>query len=411
VRDAAELLPPLSRIDTALRAATAVLSSELRTPTDHAPAWDRFEWAVAAAAATMQGIAPLLAHGSRWSDRPSWQQFLGEQRQHVAVRQDRIETLLRLIDFKAQAQGVPLVPLKGAALHALRIYEPGDRPMADIDLFVLDSGKHAASRALLDCGFEVTFENWRHQLFERHAAGHASAEFGEHADNPIKIELHTTIRERLPLVETDITEFIAPVHSHPGLNEYRSRGTLMMHLLLHAASNMRVRALRLIQLHDIARLGARISTADWEELLSARPSGRGLWWAAPPLLLAARECGAEIPAFVLAAVENDCSYLLRTATRRLSLADVSWSNIRVHAFPGIEWSRSVGEALRLMGTRLWPSAETRAELAHFVEHEQGKSPIAWYGIPQWQRVLRWLVSRPPRVQTLRIVLAALERRA
>jgi hypothetical protein len=404
-------LPPIRRIDAALRATTAVLTRELVAPTQQLPAWDRFEWGVAAAVATMQGIAPLLARQSRWSDRPSWQDFLREQRKHVAARQERIEQLLALIDSEARAQGVPLVPLKGAALHALGIYECGDRPMADIDLFVSSGDKDAAGRVLVGRGFEVTFENWRHQLFESRGGSHSSVEFGEHADNPIKIELHTAIRERLPVGEIDITGFIAPLHPLPGLNEYRSPVSLMLHLLLHAASNMRARALRLIQLHDIARLGARFSTADWQQLLAARPGGRGLWWAAPPLMLTVRDCSAVIPAFMMAAVEKDCSWLLRRTVRHQSLADVSWSNIRVHAFPGIEWSSSAGEALRFMTARVWPSRETRAELHHFAEHEQGKSNIPWYGVSQRRRILRWLFSRPPRVQTLRVVRAALEQTA
>ena len=47
----------------------------------------------------------------------------------------------------------------------------------------------------------------------------------------------------------------------------------MMHLLLHAAGNMRARALRLIQLHDIARLAQAFGSGDWKELLAARPDG------------------------------------------------------------------------------------------------------------------------------------------
>jgi hypothetical protein len=401
-------LPPLRRIDVALRAATAVLAQELVDPTSQSPAWDGFEWGIAKAVAVMQGIAPLLARGSRWSDRPRWQEFLGEQRRHVAVRQHRIEVLLAEIDAMARSHGVPLVPLKGAALHMLDIYEPGDRPMADIDLFVPLEAKAAAGTALGELGFEVTFENRRHQLFELRGPERRSVEFGEHADNPIKIELHTTIREHLPVEETDITGLIAPLQPQPGLNGYRSPVYLMMHLLLHTASNMRARALRLIQLHDIARLGSRFSSDDWHELLAARPSGRSAWWAAPPLLLAARNCGAGVPNSILAALEKDCSWPLRRVAPRQSVADVSWSNIQVHAFPGIEWSRSPVEAMQFMFRRLWPNGETRTELRHFAEHEQGKSTISWYGVSQRRRILRWVFSRPPRVQTLRVVQAALE---
>jgi hypothetical protein len=94
--------------------------------------------------------------------------------------------------------------------------------------------------------------------------------------------------------------------------------------------------------------------------------------------------------------------------RRQRISDVSWSNLKVYAFPGIEWSRSAGEALRFVASRIWPSRDVRAELHRFAEHEQGASAIPWYGISQGQRILRWVFSRPPRVQTLRVVRAALD---
>jgi hypothetical protein len=118
-----------------------------------------------------------------------------------------------------------------------------------------------------------------------------------------------------------------------------------------------------------------------------------------------------VPISILGALEKDCPLPLRRIASRQSLADVSWSNIQVHAFPGVEWSRSPVEAMRFMFRRLWPNGETRAELRHFAEHEQGKSTISWYGVSQRRRILRWVFSRPPRVQTLRVVQAALEQTA
>ena len=409
--DAHPLQPSFERIDAVLRVTTALLTRELVAASDEPPAWDEVEWGIARAVVTMQGIAPLLAMQSRWSDRPSWHRFLQEQRQHVAARQRRIEALLTSLDVKAQARGVALVPLKGAALHALGLYQAGDRPMADLDLLVSLPDKDAATQLMTDCGFDITFENRRHQLFEMRGVRSRSVELGEHADNPIKVELHTAIREHLPVDEVDITDFIFPLHTAAGLNKYRSYASLMMHLLLHAASNMRARALRLIQLHDIARLSARFSAADWDELLTARPNGAGLWWAAPPLILVVRYCSAAVPLSVMQALEKQCSLLLRRAAARQTIADVSWSNIKVYALPGIEWSRSVGEALRFASSRLLPSRETRAELRHYAEHEQGASIIPWYDVSQRQRIMRWLISRPPRVQTLRVVRAALDQTA
>ena len=58
------------------------------------------------------------------------------------------------------------------------------------------------------------------------------------------------------------------------------------------------RALRQIQLHDIAHLARRLDTGDWNALLAAAADDRGLWWAFPPLSLTARYYPGVIPANV-----------------------------------------------------------------------------------------------------------------
>jgi hypothetical protein len=401
-------LPPLDKVAAALREITEVLASEVTAPTEEPPPWDEFEWRIARAVTAMQGISSLLCARLRWKGPASWRGFLEEQRDHIGGRHRRIVELLHRIDLHARREGIALVALKGAALHTSGIYEPGERPMADIDLLVRDADVKATTRLLEDCEFALTFTTWRHHLFEsRLERVSNSVSLGEHVDNPIKIELHTSIRERLPVCEIDITQFLYPSAAHAGLNAYPSAAALMMHLLLHAAGNIRAHALRLIQLHDIARLAARFGSDDWEELLSARPSARGLWWAVAPLTLTVRYYPRAVPSFVIARLAVECPWLLRKIIHRQRLADVSWSNIKVYAFPGIEWSRTPQEALGFMISRIWPSGEARAELQRFAVHHPGASTIPWYGISQGARVLRWVFSKPPRVQALLSVRAAL----
>ena len=68
----------------------------------------------------------------------------------------------------------------------------------------------------------------------------------------------------------------------------------MMHLLLHAAGNMRARA-PASQLHDVALLATHFRADDWEELFTARPDDRGPWWAFAPMMLTARYYPGVIP--------------------------------------------------------------------------------------------------------------------
>ena len=182
----------------------------------------------------------------------------------------------------------------------------------------------------------------------------------------------------------------------------------MMHLLLHAAGNMRARALRLVQLHDIALLAERLNPEDWKNLLAARPGGRTLWWALAPMMLTARYYPAALPPELFTHLGIECPWRLRVLARRQQLTDVSWSNIRVEAFPGLEWSRTPRDAVAFMRSRIWPSREARLELKEGHAQIPGSASIPWYGISHPARILRWIFSRPPRVQTLLSVRAALD---
>jgi hypothetical protein len=403
--------PGIARIASTLAEITELLARELTLPTDEAPRWGEFEWRIARSVAAMQGVSSLLATGMRWKEPANWRRFLDKQRSHTLGRHWRIVELLDRIDSKARQKGIALVALKGVALHERGIYKPGERPMADIDLLVRQADLNSLAGLLDDCDYDLTFTTWRHRLFEsRHRTGWTSDGLGEHIDNPIKIELHTSIRERLPLSETDITPFLFPPSAPGGLNTYPSEPSLMLHLLLHATGNMRAHALRLIQLHDIARLASRFEPGDWDDLLKARPNDRGLWWALPPLAMTSHYYPAAIPPRVLARLETECSWFLKRLSRHQSLTDVSWSNIKVHAFPGIQWSRTPQEAVRFMFSRMWPTQDARIEIQRFAANEPRASNIPWYGISQRERIVRWLFSRPPRVQTLLSVRAALAQR-
>src|SRR5271165_322192 len=266
--------PRIAKIASALREVTELLAHELTSPTDEPPPWSEFEWRIARSVAAMQGVSSLLATGMRWREPEKWRGFLEKQRIHTLGRHLRIMELSDRIDLSARRAGIALAALKGLALHKSGLYSAGERPMADIDLLVDEANLEPMTPLLDNCGYDLTFTTWRHRLFEsRHrVAGWTSDRLGEHIDNPIKIELHTRICERLPMSETDISQFLFVPNAPAGLNTYPSDAALMMHLLLHATGNMRAHALRLIQLHDIARLASRFGSVDWEELLNLRPN-------------------------------------------------------------------------------------------------------------------------------------------
>jgi hypothetical protein len=393
-------MPPLRVIEAALRKTTERLALELAQPAEAAPEWSQFEWLVARAVAAMHGVSALLSKSLRWQGPPAWREFLRSQRAQTADRHARIEALLRLIDRAAAGADVPAVALKGAELHAMGLYGPGERPMGDVDLLVRNTDLERTTHLLESLGFQESCSTRRHRLLIPAGDRPPPGGLGEHADNYLKIELHERVAESLPLRTVDITERLYPAQFQPGLNRYPSKGALMSHLLLHAAGSMATRSLRLLQLHDIALLSARITDEDWHHALQPGGADAPHWWACPLIVLTARYYPTAIPARILVAAHAGCPHLLGRLVRRSELSDVSLSSLRIKAFPGIEWSQSSSEAARYIASRVLPSREVR-ELRSQVERTRiSAAATPWQQLSQVRRVLLWLGAPQPRAESL-----------
>jgi hypothetical protein len=199
---------------------------------------------------------------------------------------------------------------------------------------------------------------------------------------------------------------LRPAHAAPGLNPYPSLAALLLHLLLHAAGNMKAHALRQIQLHDLAMLGGRLGDADWQTLLEISAAD-GLWWAFPPLALTLRYYDCAVPQELKRSLRASCPLILRRVSERHDLTEVSWSNLRISALPGIAWSRSPADVLRYARSRALPDRDTLELARSSLERTPQMRRVPWYQLSQSRRVARWLLSRPPRVQTITSVAAAL----
>jgi Uncharacterised nucleotidyltransferase len=401
-------MPPAPALEATLRKITERLANELARPSNLAPDWSDFEWTVAQAVAAMHGVSPLLSRILRWRGPAHWLQFLVEQRAHTAKRHARIEELLRLVDEKAREAGVAVVGLKGTALHALGLYRAGDRPMADIDLLVLPADADTTARMLVSLEYYESCASWKERVFTP-IDEHASAHLGESSNNNVKIELHERICEKLPLRITDVSALVFSPQLQPGLNAYPSKASLMAHLLLHAAGAMAFQSLRLLHLHDIAGLSARMSDEDWDAVLRSGERVGTLWWAFPPLKLTSRYFPSEIPGRVLQALADNCSFLLKRKSRRRTLYDVSFSYLWVDAFPGIEWSQSFGEILTYAASRVSPGSKHIALREHVRKTEAWAAQGQWSRLSQGRRIMRWMTSRPTRPLTMHAVRAALAR--
>jgi hypothetical protein len=397
-----------AKLQAALIKITESLARELACPARAAPDWSELEWTLARAVAAMHGVAPLLQRTLCWQGPAPWTNFLEEQRAHVSARHARIEQLVLRIDGSAREAGVPMMTLKGVALHAMGLYERGERPMADVDLLVHPQDAGRSARLIESLGFRECSKSWKERAFAP-LDGHAAGALGEHRDNDIKIELHERICERLPLRITDITSAVFPSRMHPGLNGYASSAALMAHLLLHAAGSMTAQGLRLLHLHDLALLARRMTEEDWDELLARRSTGRGLWWALPPLELMLRYYASPIPARVHRALESDCPWLLRRSARRRTLSEVSYSHLWVDAFPGIEWSQSIRDLLSYARSRVRPDAQHLALRKLIVTTQGWAADSQWSSLSQARRILRWMTARQARPATMHVLRAVLKR--
>jgi hypothetical protein len=399
-------MPPFTVIQAALRRTTEHLAHELQAPGTVAPEWNELEWSVARAASTMQGITVLLANRLRWRGPDPWQQFLLSQRALAMQRDARIEALLARIDASMQAGGVACIGLKGAALRKLGLYRSGERPMGDVDLLAWPQDVERIARIMRGLDYALDFEVRRHVVYAP-CAGVPTVNLGEHPDNALKIEVHATVGEALPVEQVGISAGWLDGRTPPGIAPYPAVVELMRHLLLHAAGNMRAHALRQIQLHDIALLAAQLTVADWRRLLNTPETLGGAWWMLPPLALTEQYYPSTFAPSLLAEFAARCPPLLRHRAIRTTLTQVSWSNLRIAAFPGIHWSRSPREALRFARTRIFPSRVALAELRIGAAAQPALEQVGWYGISHFRRILRWTLARAPRAQTVMSLQAAL----
>lgn len=399
-------LPPAKALQPLLRKLTERLAIELGRPTSTtAPDWSEFEWRMARGVAALHGVSPLLSRALKWEGPPQWKTFLEDQRMHVVARHRRIEELLTQLDARSREECLAFVSLKGAALHAMGLYRCGERPMADLDLLIHPRDAQRAALVLESLGFSELFANWKHQVFVP-AVRNVHAGMGEHAGNYLKIELHQRVAEILPFRISDVTASVLPPHPHPGLNAYPSKAALLIHLLIHAASSMAYRALRLLHLNDIALLCARMSESDWDEVLDYGRAKGGPWWALPPLQLTARYYDTAIPSEVLRALAARCPWTLRQLTRHQSLSDVSLSYPWIEAFPGIGWCRSVTEMLEYISSRVRPSPHMLQLRKVVAQTQIASSAGEWASLSQGRRMLKWVTSRQTRPDTLHIVRSA-----
>jgi hypothetical protein len=248
-----------------------------RSPPGSPPDWPAETWELFRQAAQVHGAAPLLWRQAcglpAWAASPIGR-WLDDQYAWNARRVARLHGELAEILHLFAAEGVPLLPVKGAVLGALYYEDAAARPMADLDVLLRAEHFTAGEALLARLGYARIFTGWKHSRFARPAPGGTGAVADptrEHPDNPRQLEVHPRCRERIADAVVDLTDC---------LWGSARQGTLLgapawlpapdaawLHLLIHATHHVLLNNFRLIQLADLALLMPAVN--DPEALLLA----------------------------------------------------------------------------------------------------------------------------------------------
>ncbi len=260
--------------------------------------WDADDWEAARWSMQVHGIAPLLdrafessANGAALPER--LRTYLAEQRRLSGQRVARLLDELAAILQAARRQRIAVAPLKGSLLATNYYDQPGLRPMNDLDLLVHPADEARMLGVLTGLGYRKAARGWKHIVLSRpDGAGPVVSYEGEHPNNPRSIELHVRVAEQFWGIRYELTSEIW-AGSIPGMllgaqAQVLQPAALLHHLVVHASSDTIARRLRLLHLHDIALVAARVDHTGWSQIVRAAQARHEERLVYPALLLASR---------------------------------------------------------------------------------------------------------------------------
>jgi hypothetical protein len=356
-------LPSLSEFQPVIAEITESLVGIVcgKNKADCLPAWTPEQWRYAKVVASIQGIAPLLHHaGAGANGSNEWRDFVVEQYRLNTLRNQRVFGLLDCVLAKTHAHGAQVMPLKGVVLARLLYTDEGLRPMSDIDLFAHTGQLASAQAAIEEAGFIFADRSDR-EISYVYPPNSVVSWIGEHPDNPIKLELHLRVANRLRQEDYDITRVIAQ-NGNAAYGGYPSWAAMMFHLLHHAAAHLSECGLRFIHLYDIHLLARRFSKQDWSALRDLLDRHDCLWWAHGPLALLQRYFPGDAPGWIMQASHAAAPERLRRASARWTITQVSYCNLSSrYVLQRMAWMRTNRSLLFYCASYLSDSASRFAD--------------------------------------------------
>ena len=300
-------------------------------------------------AAWAEGVTALVEHGLRQCEEvpDAVRDAFATAARAMAMPALRREAGCRRVLARLNAEGVPVLLLKGGALAHWLYPAPYLRECSDLDLLFADRDQALrAAAALAALGYETPYQpsRFQHELSCRPADGYSP-----------ELDLHWALSDwpaldRLPA----FAELDAAGIALPSLGDCGARGLGAPHALLHAcvhrASNLAAGlGDRLKWLYDLHLLAAMLDRDDgWRRFLAICEQAGSCGIAAEGLDAAAALFGTPVPPSASAALAADRASEPLDAARLSDWRYIQRLNFR--ALPG--W----GERLAWIGGRLLPPA-------------------------------------------------------
>jgi hypothetical protein len=296
------------------------------------------------AEASQQGLAGVL-HAA-WSAEGDWsgparlRSALAEMRRSLLVRGVRQLELAARVQSMLAEQGIPALPLKGAAL-AEQLYEgEGDRPMADVDLLAPERWGDARDFLELQ-GFSVLAR-----------ADHAWA-FLDPLSGSV-LELHHSVTSCPGLFPLDGPGLVA--RSREGAGQVRrlpAPEDLLVHLAMHASFQHGL-VLSLVQWLDFRRLLERLRP-EFRNVVAIAGRLRANGVVAAALLAAEAVVGLSLSLEVRDWAESQVPSGLRSWLLARRAAPLAFVAPTVPELARVRWGLSSGRRIALVKSTLAPS--------------------------------------------------------
>ena len=369
--------------------------------------WSALDTNVGLKVGSVLGLLPFLhvrlQQGQLELNAPvfaEWPDVLAQQHELTAQRNRRLLEYTGRIFAQAEAMCLKTMPLKGMDVLTQLYDDIGLRPTSDIDLLAHPEDLEAASQVIQRAGFQSVAATRRHAIFAL-PNSRVVSKFGEHPDNPIKVELHAHVSNAMPMEACDLTETLwrdAQANARPNMPTamYSSRVGLMLHEMLHAANHAMIRSLRFPSLYDMRLLAERLSAAEWQAIADTLRTSEHYWWAYVPLRLLVRYFGSVVPADILALSCRIATPALRKLGDTQSLSQVSVCDLRPSVLRHrLAFARNVPETLRYLRSQALPTHDELNEWR--VERSQWSATMTPAN-SYLHRIRRWLDPNMSRIE-------------